>query len=1015
MQINHPILGGIAAALLALWLLGMLRPLVAAAVSKAKRSAGRYRPGPRKFAAGVCFSLAAGLLAAAAAGVTVIAAGEPTVVVLIDLSPSTRGAAYRDPAVVSRRIDQLIPGRAYTIRAFADGPLFAEGTLEVALDNAMPESPTAEDSRAEDSRAANARADDLQTKDLQTGSAGSATDAPRGTPAGGTFVGRAIAAGERATRTRLPAVAADAMLLFSDGRFPPPPALPPTFAVIDPGLLAARDAQVLDIRPAGLGQLLTLTRTIGPPAQVRLPDGSVTDAPEGIIGHLTPLPSDQRPPSDTVEKMAQPASLSPAESVWRPGDLAGAGSARGDSTRRDPARRGSTQRNSTQRSSTQRSSTQRSSTQGDVTQGELTRAEASVLTPDRWPENDALRLPPPAAEAPKRWYVSATASSSGVPPGFEVVPPDAFSTDAARFGPWALAGVDFIAIHPDAAARLTPAARGQLNLFVSRLGGTLALTQLAGEATAFDDQSPLSPVPPQPRGTIIFLLDRSGSMAQPASEGASAGASAGVNGAGGIVSPAAGLSRWQAARAAIASAVAGLPPETRVGLVAFAENPSWVVTPRTLKAGFLEQFARAPATPPAGPTNLRHAIETLLADRPAAGRLDLIIVTDAAAALPDPAALAKRLPPEWHTHLLAIDSADGSPTQQLARATGGVALTPTDAADWPAALRQITRTAAGAGTDVRPRLIRFLRPLESVPPRTAQAGRAWLRQGARAIAVSPDDQPLAAEWNVGAGAIVAASFVPDAREWVALADRYARHAADDRLAVEWSDDPAKTVTLLAAESATPPSPANTPKTLPTLPTPPAPPTPPTPAHPPKAPPTAGTLPTRPADDQSADTQEPADPTAPSVRRPINNLSPLLRRTDAQTGDAIDTRPLQQIAPGRYRATAGLRGRAVVADVLLDGKRISRRVIPAGHAPEFDRIGIDEQSLRSLADRTGGRLVGPNDAAPLALPGRPRPLALAPWLALAAAVLLLAGLLVRNPPRLGTGRSRSAYKPKSRSI
>src|SRR6478672_8426857 len=97
------------------------------------------------------------------------------------LSPSTRGAAYRDRAALDRRIRELLGNTPYHIELFTDG------------------TPIRDPGRA-------------------------LNDLP-------------------AERTRFVPPAAAAVLLFSDGRFALPAAAPPTFAVVDPELIAANDSR----------------------------------------------------------------------------------------------------------------------------------------------------------------------------------------------------------------------------------------------------------------------------------------------------------------------------------------------------------------------------------------------------------------------------------------------------------------------------------------------------------------------------------------------------------------------------------------------------------------------------------------------------------------------------------------------------------------------------------------------------------------------------------------------------
>lgn len=142
-----------------------------------------------------------GTLALAGCGIAfwVLAAGAPlwlrpsdvVVSVLVDLSPSTRTAAYRDVATLRRRVGELLPrGTSYHVEYFADGIVPAPATAAT-----LPDVPV--------------------------------------------------------ERTRFPVPDADAVLLFSDARFALPDAAPPVYPVIDPSLESPGDAAVVRVDSAG--------------------------------------------------------------------------------------------------------------------------------------------------------------------------------------------------------------------------------------------------------------------------------------------------------------------------------------------------------------------------------------------------------------------------------------------------------------------------------------------------------------------------------------------------------------------------------------------------------------------------------------------------------------------------------------------------------------------------------------------------------------------------------------------
>jgi hypothetical protein len=124
------------------------------------------------------------LLCMAAGGIEWRRPRPQSVLVMVDLSPSTRTATFRDRGRITARIRQLLGKIPYRIQYFADGPVTE--------------------------------------------------------PAGGT-----ILPDVPADRTTLPTdVGASAIVLFSDAQFALPAMLPPTYVIVDPMLENIADARV---------------------------------------------------------------------------------------------------------------------------------------------------------------------------------------------------------------------------------------------------------------------------------------------------------------------------------------------------------------------------------------------------------------------------------------------------------------------------------------------------------------------------------------------------------------------------------------------------------------------------------------------------------------------------------------------------------------------------------------------------------------------------------------------------
>jgi hypothetical protein len=189
----------------------------------------------------VTLGLAAAALVclALAAGSPVWRGAAPPVEVMVDLSPSTRTATYREPGKLRERIAQLLGDTPYRITYFADGDAAAPG-------GAAPDEPL--------------------------------PDIPAGRTA---FV---------------PPVAA-AVLLFSDARLELPAAAPPVHVVVDPALEQPDDAAVERLEARG-GELIVTARNTGVDRtlNVAVGGGAVRSStvPPGGTAVTGPLPQDAR-------------------------------------------------------------------------------------------------------------------------------------------------------------------------------------------------------------------------------------------------------------------------------------------------------------------------------------------------------------------------------------------------------------------------------------------------------------------------------------------------------------------------------------------------------------------------------------------------------------------------------------------------------------------------------------------------------------------------------------------------
>jgi hypothetical protein len=173
------------------------------------------------------------LFALAAGGFTWHRPAETDVVVMVDLSASTRGAEYRNRDTLEKRIHELLGQTPHHVLYFSD-----HNTIDV--------------------------------------------------PSGDTL------ADLISDQTRFAPPAAVAVVLFSDGRFDPPAAAPPVFAVTDPALDQPADAAVTRLQTRQNQLAVSIDQT-GPPRRLTLDaaaDHPITTIDNGAITFSRPIKSD---------------------------------------------------------------------------------------------------------------------------------------------------------------------------------------------------------------------------------------------------------------------------------------------------------------------------------------------------------------------------------------------------------------------------------------------------------------------------------------------------------------------------------------------------------------------------------------------------------------------------------------------------------------------------------------------------------------------------------------------------
>jgi hypothetical protein len=199
---------------------------------------------------GTCFAISLTFLLLTAGNPLWQLATPGQIAVMIDVSPSTRGASFRDSALLKRRLDQLLGDKPFSLIKFANR--------------------------------------NIPTPELDT------TEIPS----------------DQTTFTPPPA---HAIVLFSDGRFSLHDQSPPVYPVIDPLLQNPTDASITDIQTIGNQVAVTVTNN-GPPRTLTLDgvSGPTTQLVEGnqtIIRQIDPTaaqitaflsPADLWPENDSM-------------------------------------------------------------------------------------------------------------------------------------------------------------------------------------------------------------------------------------------------------------------------------------------------------------------------------------------------------------------------------------------------------------------------------------------------------------------------------------------------------------------------------------------------------------------------------------------------------------------------------------------------------------------------------------------------------------------------------------------
>ncbi len=336
--------------------------------------------------------VSAGLFFALAAGSMVLhLSGGGRVVVMVDLSPSTRGADYRQPGVLQRRIGQLIGDRPFVVIQFG------ESNRAATIDSPLEE----------------------------------------------------IAS----QRTNFDPPTADAVVVFSDGRFAAPAYSPPVYFVVDAGLEHPADAAVRKMEMRG-GEI------------------AVTVESTGRENRILTISGDS-----AATQPAQPGSPR-ATATTHP-------VAAGESVIVVPV------------------------------DGARGRWRAEVSGGDLWPENDALTLDLPPPMLRQRWWIGdGTRAPAGwiakSPDDLPMDELDYLTADVIVLDN--VSASELSAARMSGLERYVRDCGGSVVI----LGGDKSFGAGLYSGTPLERLSPLASVAPSPAQRWMFLLDFSGSMSNPA-------------------------------------------------------------------------------------------------------------------------------------------------------------------------------------------------------------------------------------------------------------------------------------------------------------------------------------------------------------------------------------------------------------------------------------------------------------------------------------------------------------------
>ena len=507
---------------------------------------------------------------------------------------------------------------------------------------------------------------------------------------------------------------------------------------------------------------------------------------------------------------------------------------------------------------------------------------ARLNSAEAWPENDVLTSAIERPEATGKWWIGNTPAPAGW---------KQFSPGDLPLAPESYLQPSVIALANIPADKLDATRQQRLTQYVRTLGGSLLI--LGGDhafgaggyyGTPLDALSPLASNPPAPTTQWIILVDASGSMS----------------------GPAAGSTRWTLATQAAVTLLPRIPPTDLVNIGGFSDSIDWWTQGKSAKE-IAAMALPPPQAAPHGPTNLQPAIQNVIDALPNNMPAHLLIISDFDATLTDTARLATALrAKQIHLDLLAIGEGSALPTlRQVSAQTGGNTLVSADPSQWSQSARDLLSAALPDRFETDRISVVFTSNALNVAPLSVPFwNRVWAKPNATLLAqttLTSATLPMAAEWNLGQGRVLAAAFAPPA----SIIDAFSRHIAtsprDPRIAVSHEAGRNLTVTVSAVDG----------------------------------------------------------------NQFLNDLHPALELRDAAEPDAApQSHPIPQSAPGQYSLRIPAPRSTQFASVVVNSRSVDRFAVAGRYAPEFESIGNDRRAMDKLARRTGGAVILPTQTTPI---------------------------------------------------